>query len=51
MSSMSRFQKIACKTYEGGEFEFLIDMPDWPEQLPNLGDTLFASSSFVRFSY
>ena len=39
---MSRFQKIACKASESGGSEFLIDLPDWPERLPNLGDTLFA---------
>lgn len=42
MSIMSRFQKIACNSYEGGEFAFLIDIPNWPEEIPNLGDTLFA---------
>ncbi|WP_414463311.1 hypothetical protein [Hyphomicrobium sp. DY-1] len=42
MTSMNRYQMVAAMTYAGGKHAGLADNPDWPLELPTIGDTLFA---------
>jgi hypothetical protein len=42
MATMNPFQRIAARAYDGGRFAHLLADADWPNQLPRLGDTLFA---------
>ncbi|WP_414462470.1 hypothetical protein [Hyphomicrobium sp. DY-1] len=42
MTTMNRYQMVAALTYAGGKHTALADNPNWPFELPKLGDTLFA---------
>lgn len=39
---MNAWQKAVARTYADGDFANLIDDPQWRQQLPLLGDTLFS---------
>lgn len=39
---MNAFQAAIAQSYSGGDFAYLISMTEWANELPRLGDTLFA---------